>query len=133
MPGNDPVGYHWLYLFRENFDLSFGKTFCTFLSFVFVGSELSVTIWFVLSVCKHFSMYLSLFIITTPLTLSAFKTAISLLSDSSLKTFLYLYGTFIFVYLSLVFLRFVLICRNSFYGTLEIPLSKIWKKTSNSV
>ena len=54
-------------------------------------------------------MYLFLFIITAPLPLSAFKIAVSLLSDSSLTTFLYLYGTFILVFLSHVFLRFVLL------------------------
>ena len=81
--GDDPVGYNCLYLFSKNSDLIFGKTFCTFLSAVWVGSELSLTNWFVLSIYKHFSVYFSLFIITTLLCLSAFKIAISLLSDSS--------------------------------------------------
>ena len=85
--GDDPVGYNCLYSFSENFDLIFGKTLCTFLSAVCVGSELSLRNWFVLSISKHFSVYFSLFIITALLPLSAFKIAISLLSESSRQFF----------------------------------------------
>ena len=106
--------------------LYFCKTFCTFFSVAFVWSELSLTNWLVLSICKHLSVYLSLFIITTSLPLSAFKIPISLLSDSSLTNFLYLRGAFILVYLSQVFLSFVLISRNSFSEMLEMSFSKPW-------
>ena len=42
LPGDDPVGYNYLYSFGEKFDLIFCKTLCTFLSVAFVGSELGL-------------------------------------------------------------------------------------------
>ena len=133
MPGNDPVGYNCFYSFGKDFDLIFQKTFCTSLSVAFRWIWIKFNKLFVLSICKHHFVYLSLLIITTPLPLSAFKISSPLVSHSSLTTFLYLYGSFVLVHLSHLFLKFVLIFCNSFSGMLEISLSKLWKKTLNSV
>ena len=110
----------FLYSFGENFDYISVRH-----SVLFFCCFRLITNWLVLSICKHFSLYLSLFIITNPLPLSAFKIPISLLSDSSLTNFLYLYGAFILVYLSHVFLSFVLISCNSFSEMLEMSFSKL--------
>ena len=89
-PADKLVGYIRLYSLIKSFDLILRKAFCTFLSVVFVGSWFSFWNYSVSSSSIHFSWYLSLFMMTMPLPLSAFRTAMSSRFLSSFMIFLYL-------------------------------------------
>ena len=92
-----PVGYIRLYLLIESFDLILRKAFCTFLSVVFVRSWFSFWTYSVSSSSRHVSWYLSLFMMTTPLPLSAFRTAMSCVIFLTYLWFFYICKALLFL------------------------------------
>ena len=124
--GDEPDGYSCLCLFIVRLDLIFDSIFCTFLSIFFVGSSLSFWTWVVIRILKHFFVYFPFSKITTSLPLLGLTMTISFCFDHSLTIFLFLYGNFIFAFLSQIFRSFVLICCNFVSGILEMFFSKFW-------
>ena len=99
-----PVWYNLLHSCCENLDFIFLKAFCIFRSVAAVGSFVSHLNGSVFNNAIHFSVYLVVSNITTPLLLSCFK--IKMFSRLSL-IFWYLYGTLILLYFSQVLLSLV--------------------------
>ena len=80
-------------------DFIFLKAFCNFFSVAASGSVVTLLKPSVFNNVTHFSVYLVISNITTPLALSCFKISFLFLDRLSM-TFLYLYGTLILLYFS---------------------------------
>ena len=110
----------------ENLDFVFLKTLCIFRSVAAVGSLVSRLKCPVFNNAIHFSVYLVLCSISTPLPLSYFKITMSLFLDRLSMTFLYLHETLILLYFSQILLSLVYNDVNSLSGIYVEILNKPW-------
>ena len=87
--------YNLLYSGSENLDVIFLKTFSIFHSVAVVGPVVNRLKCSVFNNAMHFSLYLVVSNITTPLPLPCFKITMFLFLDRLSMTFLHSYGTLI--------------------------------------
>ena len=133
MSGLEPVKYSFEYSSFTILLFHLRTNLWVLLSIHFVGSFLIFANCWFSSNQRHFSVYLKLFVITTPLPLFCFKTLLVLLFVRLAMICWYLYGTFILLSLWHTLRSLLFNCVNSFSGMCEMFNEMFWSNNSNSV
>ena len=127
------TGYNFFYSYEETFDLNFLTDCYTFDSNVFVVSLSTCLKSVVVNRDIHFSIYLCLSILTTPLPLPSFRKTMFSFFDNYKTVFFMFIRNFALEYFLQVFLSLFLILLSSSLGIFEVTFNKFWKKSSNYV